>query len=462
MMRTGILALARPTFDVGEAERTLAEMIKALERKRIEPLGSCRLLMDSESALREQEMIASMRPDAWAVLQTTFTDASVVAELAKRSQLPIMIWAVPEPRAGGRLRLNSLCGLNLAAHALGLRQRKFTWIHCDPENADPDRLDALLKGQNAYPSSAQASEPAVSDSDLALGRRVAESLHGARIGQIGSPPAGFDTCNCDPAELQGIFGVELVQLSLASLFTAAETLDLGAATGAGAPQLRGLKGLDQKALDRSVRLSPALKQLAASGNFDAFAVRCWPECFTEYGGALCGPVSMLADEMVPCACESDVYGAVSQLIAQRAARMPVFLADLVDADVEDDTAVVWHCGQAPISMRDPQFPAEAVEHSNRLMPLLCQFPLKPGKVTLSRISKAHGKHKLVIAEAEMLRRPLAFSGTAGVLRFSRPVSDVLQDIIEAGLEHHYAVSYGDLRHALRGTAAVLGLKVLEI
>jgi hypothetical protein len=35
------------------------------------------------------------------------------------STTPIAIWAVPEPRIGGRLRLNAYCGLNLAAHAHG-------------------------------------------------------------------------------------------------------------------------------------------------------------------------------------------------------------------------------------------------------------------------------------------------------------------------------------------------------
>ena len=49
--------------------------------------------------------------------------------------------------------------------------------------------------------------------------------------------------------------------------------------------------------------------LRDGGGYDAFAIRCWPETFTEYGGAVCGPAAMMGDARVPCACEADVMGA---------------------------------------------------------------------------------------------------------------------------------------------------------
>ena len=97
-------------------------------------------------------------------------------------------------------------------------------------------------------------------------------------------------------------------------------------------------------------LKGALDGLTKAGFYDAFAIRCWPETFTEYGGAVCGPASMLGEKKIPCACEADVYGAVTQLLLQETAQSPVFLVDLVDMDAADNTGVVWHCGQAPASM----------------------------------------------------------------------------------------------------------------
>ena len=171
---------------------------------------------------------------------------------------------------------------------------------------------------------------------------------------------------------------------------------------------------------------------------------------------------MMGESNVPCACEADVYGAFSQLILQNVAGSPVFLTDLVDMDADDDTGVVWHCGQAPISMCDPDMSPAATIHSNRLMPLLYQFPLRPGKVTLMRVSRSFGQQKMVLAAGRILKRPMAFTGTSGVLRFERPTGDVLKDIIASGLEHHLVLTYGEHREQLRDVAAEFNLPVLEL
>ena len=43
--------------------------------------------------------------------------------------LPTLLWAVPEDRTGGRLRLNSFCGINLAAFTLTNLGRDYRWLH---------------------------------------------------------------------------------------------------------------------------------------------------------------------------------------------------------------------------------------------------------------------------------------------------------------------------------------------
>jgi L-fucose isomerase-like protein len=138
------------------------------------------------------------------------------------------------------------------------------------------------------------------------------------------------------------------------------------------------------------------------------------------------------------------------------------MADLVDITAADDTAVLWHCGLAPLSMRDPQAHAEATIHTNRRMPLLHQFPIKPGRVTLARLSRARNETKLMIAGAEVIRAPMAFTGCSGTVRFDRPAAEVGRAIMEEGLEHHFALAYGDHKPALRAIAARWHLPVLEL
>ena len=462
MPKIGLLPLGRPTFDVELAEAKLAAMLAALDGSSIELLGPRDLLMDMDAGRAAVALLRDEGIDQLLVLQVTFTDASLIAEVAQSLDKPLAIWAVPEPRDGGRLKLNSFCGLNLASYALGLRHRVFSWAYADPDSVTHDQIADLFHGSTVTQPLA-ASTPSIVANERA--KTVVRNLQGKRIGRIGAAPDGFDTCAYSSDSLQTLSGVHVDELELPQLFDQAKQADEAIVADIrqmAAEALPDLDQVDQQELDRSLCLKAALDNIRNSGNYQAFALRCWPETFTEYGGAVCGPVSMLGENKIPCACEADVYGALTQLILQEAAGSPVFLTDLVDMDSADNTGVVWHCGQAPLSMRDTDVDPSATIHTNRKMPLLYEFPLKSGRVTLMRISQSFGDTKMILSGGEMLKRPMAFTGTSGVVRFDRSVEDVLSDLINSGLEHHMALTYGDHRDILLGIAAELQLPVLEI
>ena len=461
-MKIGLLPLARPTFDVDYANEKLAGMLACLDQTGHHLVGPRELLFDEVATKAAIARLQSETVDQLLFLQVTFTDASMAVAAANAFDVPLSIWAVSEPRTGDRLRLNAFCGLNLASHAIGLNNRAFSWLYGDPMQSIMPDLNALLAGERL---ASQLRATDASHFANEQGAATAKAVNGKRIACVGQHPVGFDTCAYDADKIKAIAGVSVTAFGLDTLFDTARAVaptDAQAARDEAGQTLEGLDDVNQAELDRSMRLKVSLDTIRAEGSFDAFAIRCWPEAFTEYGGAVCGPASMLGEARVPCACEADVYGALTQLILQEAAQAPVFLTDLVDMDVRDNTGVVWHCGQAPNSMRDPQVPATAAIHTNRKMPLLYQFALKPGPVTLLRISQARGQPKLVLGFAEMLRRPMAFTGTSGVLRFERGVEAVLDDVIASGLEHHMALAYGDHRTVLRGVAAALDLPLLEL
>ena len=189
--------------------------------------------------------------------------------------------------------------------------------------------------------------------------------------------------------------------------------------------MAGLDALDQGALRGTIGAYLTLKRLAQEDGLDGLAIRCWPEFFTELGCAACGAMSLLTDGLTPCSCEADVNGTITQLMLQWLSGEQAFGTDVVGFDLAQDNAVVWHCGQAPLSMADPEFQPRGTIHSNRKLPLLMEFPLKPGRVTIARLTEAKGGFTLVVGAGEMLRAPLSFSGTSGVLRFDRPAADVL-------------------------------------
>jgi L-fucose isomerase-like protein len=229
-----------------------------------------------------------------------------------------------------------------------------------------------------------------------------------------------------------------------------------------AAKLAGLDDVEQEPLEKSLRLHLGLKQLVSDRAWRGVAVRCWPECFTEYGGAACTPMGMLASESVPACCEADVYGTVTSVILQSLTGGPTFVADLVDIDRRANTGVMWHCGLAPLDMADRAARPRATVHPNRGKPLLSEFPLMPGRVTIARLSQARDTPKIVVGSGQMMRSRLSFSGTSGVLRLDRPVADVLDTIMAEGLEHHYGLAYGDVREELRAIAALLKLPIVEL
>jgi L-fucose isomerase-like protein len=459
----GVAALARPTFDVPFAEEMKDKAFAALAAAGIRTVGSRALLFDRAAAETAIAEIAAAGPiDLLLILQVTFTDASMTVKLAGDSKVPVAIWALPEPRLGGRLRLNAFCGINLAAHALGKAGVAHGALYARP---DAPGLTASLKAL-AAPARIPASRAALAAAgDDAAAERALAAVRGAKIGVVGRHPDGFDTCEYDDALLAKLLDARVETHSLDELFAKARGTDTARVAGVRARAAESLAGLDavnQEQLDKSLRVFCGLQDIQRASGAKGLAVRCWPEMFTEYGCAACGPMAMMNAERVPSACEADVNGALSQLIMQELAGEPAWMADLVDLDTADDTAVIWHCGLAPLSMRDPAAQAEATIHTNRKMPLLHQFPIKPGRITLTRISQARNRTKLMVAGAEVIRAPMAFTGTSGVIRFDRPAAQVFDTIMAEGLEHHFALAYGDHRGALRAIARRLDLPLLEL
>lgn len=462
-LKFGVIPLARTTFDMEFAEETKNQAFAALDTAGIVTVGPRTLACDTEQAEAARAEIAAHGDiDLLLIVQVTFTDASMTIEMARHSSVPVAIWGVPEPRIGGRLRLNAYCGINLAAHALGKASLSYRWLFSSPDAAGiSDKLTGLAASSND-----SAVAVAVNDHRAdATADRVVEKLARARVSVIGEHPAGFDTCEFDASELHELTGVSVDRVKLEDAFEKAKSAPAERASAHRAEaekSLAGLNDVNQEQLERSFRLLCALEDIVNENKADSIAVRCWPETFVDYGCAACGPMAMMNQAGVPSACEADVYGSVTTLMLQELAGEPVWMADLVDVDESDDTAVLWHCGLAPLSMCDPEAQPEATIHTNRKMPLLHQFPLKPGRITLARLSQAKNEKKLMIAGAEVLRAPMAFTGTSGVIRFDAPVADVCTTIMSEGLEHHFSLAYGDHLDSLRQVASRLKLPVLQI
>jgi L-fucose isomerase-like protein len=434
------------------AKKVLDEVRSRLVQAGFSLSGPGQLITSLDQARTAAQKMMGEPPDLLLILQTTFADSTMVLSLAERIDAPLLLWALPEARTGGRLRLNSFCGVNLAAHALTRNGYRYSYTYAAPD--DPSAVEEIRT--------------------RALAGQVRRLLRRARVAQVGEHPPGLDTCQMDIDALAGCLGLEVVKVDLDRVFRASRAVtpqEVDTILHSLGEKLDGLQLLEQSALRGTLSNYIALRQLAEREGLNGLAVRCWPEFFTQMGCAACGAMSMLSDELMPCSCEADVNGTITQLILQWLSSEPAFGTDVVSFDLEENAAVVWHCGLAPLSMADPSVRPRGTIHSNRQLPLLMEFPLRPGRVTIARLSEANrsydgdtggSRYQLVVGSGEMLQAPMSFTGTSGLLRFDRPASEVLDIMLSTGLEHHVALTYGDHLPELLALAEMLALPVLHL
>ena len=447
-LRIAFLPLVRNTFDVPFAEQMIREARQALASAGLQLEEAERAISDLALAKQASQQFKAAPPDLLLIFQATFADSTMVVELVESIDAPVFLWAVPEIWTGERLRLNSLCGINLAGHALTLRKHPYDYAYAMPQDAK-----VIEKIRN-----------------LAMAGALRQELKRARLCVVGQHPAGMDTCHLDGARLNGLFGLQVEQIELDEVFARARATSettLGRTRAMLDTRLDNLASLEQAPLNGTLSVYNALKEIAREQKLDGLAVRCWPEFFTEMGCAACGAMSMLSDGFdldtpLPCSCEADINGTVTQLILQILAGAPAFGTDIVGVDEVQNQIALWHCGLAPLTMADPQAQPRGGLHSNRGVPLVMEFPLKPGQVTIARISQANGDLQLVLAKGEILAGPKPFSGTSGRLRLDISAQKFLDLLMFEGLEHHISFVYGDYLSALEAFAKLVGIPVLNM
>ena len=128
----GVVAIARNTFDVPLAEAVHEQALATLAALGVETAGPPVLVYTADDLTAVKAALAGVALERLLVLQVTFADASMLLELTEASEAPVLLWGFPEERWGGRPRLNSLCGINLAAHALGRAGRDYGYLYAKP------------------------------------------------------------------------------------------------------------------------------------------------------------------------------------------------------------------------------------------------------------------------------------------------------------------------------------------
>jgi L-fucose isomerase-like protein len=116
----GIVCLARKTYDWEAAAEIYEKILGDIQR--IEAVSwkiVPGLVISVEEGAAAAEQLARAHVDGVVCISGTFHLGHLVLELRRENPVPFLLWGLPElPYNGGKIRLNSVCGLNLNASNL--------------------------------------------------------------------------------------------------------------------------------------------------------------------------------------------------------------------------------------------------------------------------------------------------------------------------------------------------------
>jgi L-fucose isomerase-like protein len=441
MINTTVLYLpiARKTFDMEAAQQVYTKSMDWLSE-------NCRTVAGPEQILTSPEeledfliKVKNTEIDTIIYQSVTFADGEFVVKVLENFSLPVIVWSVREPSVGGRLRLNSLTGGNSTSNVLRCHKHPFSFVFGNPDEESLQRK--MLQKFDVM--------------------RVIKALRELKIGVVGDYPPGFFFSDANEEELQKALGVSLHKLDLQEAFKKCVELPeeewIGEIDRA-ERQVIGLKR-DDETVKKFAMFSAYLKKHIEKEKLKSLAMRCWPDFFNDLGAAPCSVLSQFTEDGMVSSCESDIHGSVSMYVLRElSGGSAPYLGDLVHIDEEKNSAVFWHCGAGAYSLAHPATGATAGVHPNRKIGLAMDFGLKPGEVTIFRVSYTPDGYRLLVMKGKALDVTQPFTGTSVEVELATDVKETLYELMHDGYEPHYALVYGDVSSQLIELGRILGLE----
>lgn len=431
----GLVCLARKTFDWQAAGNIYADMKKELAKlPELDWAVVEELVIEPEEARKAAALLEARGIDGLVCISGTFHLGHLVLELEKVLRKPILLWGLDElPYDGGKIRLNSVCGVNLNASNLykaGIRNYS---VVIGPR-IDEDWVDAV---------------------------RVIARLRTAHVAILGYRAHGFFNLQVYDPGAFGQLGVIIDHYELEDLWAKKVEASSVAARKAQLKTIFDVSGITEAQLDKVAELSAKLEAFLGDNRIDAMAIRCWPEFAAGYGISPCAAMSLLQSEDRILACEGDIEGALSMLAHRAVGAETPFLFDFSQVNFEQNFALFWHCGVAPCNLWDGKCVRSLDTYFAGGKGVTADFVLKSGELSILRLDSAGTEYRLFLQRARAIPMEKELRGTYLKATFDAPVKEVLAKVVDNGIAHHASVVYGDFIGPFKALARIRGWKVVE-
>jgi L-fucose isomerase-like protein len=344
------------------------------------------------------------------------------------------LWGLEElPYEGGKIRLNSMCGINLNASNLykaGVRNYHVVI----GKHIDEAWLDAI---------------------------RITKAFKSVHIGIIGYRAEGFFNLDVDELDLYKQTGILADHYELDEIFDFEVDPELTHKRKVQIKEIFDVRGISEYQLEKVAMLIAKFDAFIKLYKLDAIAIRCWPDFAEKYGISPCAAMSVLQSEGKILACEGDLLGAISMLAHQAVGAATPFLADFSQINLKEDFGLLWHCGVAACNLWDGKCIRSLDSYFAGGKGVTADFVMKSGPISLLRIDYAPGEYRIFLQKGEGIEMNKELKGTYIKVKFDDHVRTVLNRIIENGIAHHISISYGEFLNPFQIFAKIKGWKLIS-
>lgn len=323
-----------------------------------------------------------------------FGTEDTVSRVAKAIGKPVLLWGPrdEEPLTDGSRLRDTQCGLFATGKVLRRFNVPYTYI-----------INSTLESKvfnRGFSNFLSASN-------------VVKAFKKLRVLQIATRPSGFWTMICNEGELLEKFGIEVYPITLVDIQNV--TLAVEKENGMDLKNVveyikfrLDCSEVDDAAVTRIAALKIAMMNFVKAHGCSAVAIQCWNALQDSIGIVPCLANSLLTDEGIPVACETDIHGAVTSVMAQAAAfsEKAPFFADLTVRHTENENGeLLFHCGNFPVSLVaegcKPKFRRHFLFDSHA--PGTHESEIRGGDISIARFDGDHGEYSLFLGKAKGIK-----------------------------------------------------------
>ena len=468
-VKLGIIAVSRDCFPIELSRKRRQNVVAACKKKNVAIVEIETIIENERDMLKALDEIKQKGINALAIYLGNFGPEGPTTMLAERFSGPVMFVAAAEDTGkdliGGRG--DAYCGMLNASYNIGLRKLN-PYIPEYPVG-DPEDVASML-------------------ADFLPIARVVLGVRNLKILSFGPRPFDFLACNAPIKPLYDL-GVEIMENSELDLYDIVQAeknnpevkriaKEMAAELGKG----NTYPDLLEKLAQYEYALEKFMNANLGASSYAAFANKCWPAFEKYFGHVPCYLNSRLAARGIPVACETDIYGALSEYMVICATELPPTILDINNTVPKDmykenkkaignytltDLWMGFHCGNTSSAcMIQPAMQYQLIMHrlqepgkEPNVTRGTLEGQIKAGPISIFRAqSTADAKLRAYVANGEVLKvNPKSF-GSIGVFAINEMGRFYRHVLIEKRFPHHTAIAFKHAGKTLFAASKMLGIE----